>query len=73
MISIPRLREFALCALCASACSAFLGGYFGAAWGGMAAFFCCLLLFVSAVMLRPAPRELLAGALLGVLIGTLMA
>lgn len=65
MISTPRLREIALCALIACACCAFLGGYFGAVWGGMAAFFCCLLLFLSAVMLRPAGKELIACALLG--------
>ena len=68
---VPRLRVLTLCALGASACSYCLGGYFGAAWGGMAAFFCCFLLFACAFALRPDKSEAIACILMGGVFGVM--
>ena len=65
MISIPRLRVLLVCALGASACSFGLNRYFGAGWGGMAAFLCCFLLFVICAALQPGKRDTAACLLMG--------
>ena len=64
-VKLPGLPAGALCAVAACACASFLSAYFGAAWSGMASFLCCLLLFLSAVMLRPTRGEAIACAVSG--------
>ena len=64
ILQLPRLRVIALCGAAACACASWLGAYFGEAYGGAAAFIGCWLLFVAALSLRPARREVLGGAVL---------
>ena len=70
-VRLPGLATAAVCAAAACACASFLSAYFGAAWSGMAAFLCCLLLFLSAVMLRPTRGETVACALSGGVFGVM--
>ncbi len=70
-VQLPGPWACSLCAAAACACSAWLGGYFGAAWGGMASFLCCLLLFVFALSLRPQRNEGIACGLVGGAFGVL--
>ena len=70
-VKLPGLPAAALCTVAACACASFLSAYFGAAWSGMAAFLCCLLLFLSAVMLRPTRGETVACALSGGVFGVM--
>ena len=60
-----RLRTVCACALAACACAAWLGAYFGAAYGGVSALIACWLLFLAARAQRPGRRAALACALLG--------
>ena len=70
-VKLPKLSAAALCTAAACACASFLSAYFGAAWSGMASFLCCLLLFLSAVMLRPTRSETVACALSGGVFGVM--
>ena len=60
-----RLRTVCACALAACACAAWLGAYFGAAYGGVSALIACWLLFLAARAQRSDGRTALACALLG--------
>ena len=64
-LRLPGVGAMAACAAAACACAAFMGAYFGAAWGGMTGFLSCLLLFVLAWGLRPTRGEAAACVLSG--------
>ena len=61
------LRRIALSGMAACACAAWLGAYYGAAFGGTAAFISCWLLFLIAHAMRPGKRELTSCAGFGAL------
>lgn len=65
------LKPIALCAAAACACASWLSAYFGAPWSGAASYLCCLLLFLSAVMLRPTRGEAIACGLAGGVFGVM--
>ena len=70
-LKLLRLRVVFGCGVAACACAAWLGAYFGAAWGAMAAFLCCWLLFVGALALRPTKSETIACGLSGFVFGVM--
>ena len=70
-LKLPGLSVSALCAAAACACASWLGAYFGAAWGGMASFLCCLLLFLFTAMLRPTKGEAITCTLSGGVFGVM--
>ena len=70
-LKLPRLRALFGCGLAACACASWMGAYFGAAWGSMAAFLCCALLFVGALALRPTKGEAIACGLSGGVFGVM--
>ena len=70
-LKLPRLGAMFGCGAAACACASWLNAYFGAAWGSMAAFLCCLLLFLSAIMLRPTRGEAVACGLSGCVFGVM--
>ncbi len=71
MIAAVRLRTLSVCALCACICSAGLYQYLGPAWGSMAAFFCCFLLFCVCAALRPQKGEVISCLLMGGVFGSM--
>ncbi|MBE5799087.1 MAG: hypothetical protein E7321_03965 [Clostridiales bacterium] len=64
-LKLPGAKAVFGCAAAACACASWMGAYFGAAWGSMAAFLCCCLLFVLALGLRPTRSEMIACGLSG--------
>ncbi|MBQ8617906.1 MAG: hypothetical protein IJ418_10430 [Clostridia bacterium] len=64
-LRLPGAAALAGCAAAACACASWMGAYFGQAWGSMAGFLSCLLLFVSALALRPQKGEAIACGLAG--------
>ena len=61
------LRRIALSGFAACACAAWLGAYFGAAFGGTATLMACWLLFLAIHCLRPDTKDVAACAGLGAL------
>lgn len=72
-MKLPGLGAAFACAAAGCAMSASLAAYFGAAWGGMAAFLCCTLLLFAACALRPARGEAIACGLCGAVFGAMHA
>ena len=70
-IKLPGLRAVFACAAASCAMASALTAYFGAAWGGMAAFISCLLLLLAACALRPTRGEAAACGLLGAAFGVM--
>ena len=70
-LKLPRVRAVFGCGVLACACASWMGAYFGAAWGSMAAFLCCLLLFLGALVLRPTKGEAMACGLCGGVFGAM--
>ena len=64
-LKLPGVPAMLGCAAAACACASWMGAYFGEAWGSMAGFLACALLFVSALMLRPTRSESIACGLGG--------
>ena len=64
-LRLPGVPALFGCAAAACASASFMGAYFGQAWGSMAGFLSCALLFVSALMLRPRKGEMIACGLAG--------
>lgn len=70
-IHLPGLRAVFACMAISCAMGSSLTAYFGAAWGGMAAFLCCALLLLAACALRPTRGEAIACALSGAVFGAM--
>lgn len=70
-IRLPGLRAVFACAAAACAMGSSLTAYFGAAWGGMAAFLCCALLLLLGCALRPTRGEAIASGLSGAVFGAM--
>lgn len=70
-LKLPGAAALLGCAAAACACASWMGAYFGAAWGGMAGFMCCLLLFALALVLRPTRGEIIACGLAGGVFGVM--
>lgn len=70
-IRLPGIRAVFACIAAACAMGASLAAYFGAAWGGMAAFLSCALLLLAACALRPTRGEAAACGLSGAVFGAM--
>ena len=70
-IRLPGIRAVFACMAAACAMGSALTAYFGAAWGGMAAFLSCALLLLWACALRPAKGEIIACGLSGAVFGAM--
>ncbi len=70
-IRLPGARGIVLCLAAALVCSAGLQGYFGAAFGGMMTFVGLMMVFLSALSLRPTRAEIAACLLMGGVFGVM--
>ncbi len=70
-VKLPGAGAIAASAVAACACAGLMGAYFGAAWGSMTGFLCCMLLFVLALGLRPTRGEAIACGLSGAAFGVM--